>query len=145
MEGYATHRSVMATSPTPPDASANDPVYSASIFRSARDINRHVFASRTISPFSSPKKRSRSQYEDHSVQIHAEDDDVEMYDATIASPCLEYSGESKTRRIKPLRQTKCPSTVANHHIETHRSPHLNKNYPMPEVDSVDPKNDPFLL
>lgn len=135
MEGYSTTRTI--------DASIGDPSSVSPIFRSARDINQAVFKPGTVSPFCSPKKRGRVDYEGTADESDASQDvDVEMHDI-VAEPSkadaisVGKPGGTVGRPTKPLPRLKLNSKAPKY-------PHMAHDQPTPHVDSLQPGGDPFL-
>lgn len=73
------------------------------IFQSSRDINQRLLKDWTPSPFSSPKKRSRCDYEieDALEEDLAEDMEIDPEEANPQNP----AEDTPQRPIKPLRRT----------------------------------------
>lgn len=137
MEGYRT----TAVSTQTADAATTNPVIAAPIFRSAQDINFQIFKSGTVSPFCSPKKRDRFQYEDLAESTDAEDTDVEMGEAASVQQSTESSDTPVRRRLKPLRKLKLQASPAK--APTNPSSVIGEQR-SPQATSVDPQHDPFL-
>ena len=96
----------------------NDVEKQTQIFQSSRDINHRVLRNWTPSPFSSPKKRTRCDYE---VEEEDERDDMEIdpVDVTLQNPA-----ESILQRpIKPLRRTLFTSTASKPSLSQNRADH----------------------
>lgn len=135
MEGYrttpatSTQQSVEAPSETAP-----------SIFRSARDINGDIFKP-TVSPFCSPKKRGRFQYEDSVESSDEETTDVEMDDMVQASLIVKSADTPIRRPMKPLRKFAPQASP----VKTPINPtNVLSGQSRPQAASVDPQHDPFL-
>lgn len=76
----------------------------AQIFQSSRDINHRVLRSWTPSPFSSPKKRSRYDYEAEDA-LEEEDEVGECMELDPGEPDLQTLAEDHSQRpVKPLRR-----------------------------------------
>ena len=76
----------------------------AQIFQSSRDINHRVLRCWTPSPFSSPKKRSRHDYEvEDALEEEGEGEGMEIdpVEANLQSLAQDIS----QRPVKPLRRT----------------------------------------
>lgn len=72
------------------------------IFESSRDINHRVLRDWAPSPFSSPKKRSRYDYEaDDALEEEDEGMEVDPMEANLQTPAKDHS----QRAVKPLRRT----------------------------------------
>lgn len=105
MEGYSIDRTA------PPMAQnahtgASDGVAEPAheIFLSSRDINHRVLRGWTPSPFSSPKKRNRYDYEaDDALKEEDEIESMEI-DPNEANPQIPAEDRSQ-RPVKPLRRT----------------------------------------
>ena len=104
MEGYSID-------PTAPLVAQNGHTHAsegvaepAQIFQSSRDINHRVLRNWTPSPFSSPKKRSRYDYEaDDALEEEDEGEGMEI-DPGVPNPQTTAQDHSQ-RPIKPLRRT----------------------------------------
>ncbi|KAF9780196.1 hypothetical protein BJ322DRAFT_1112865 [Thelephora terrestris] len=102
MEGYSTDRAELLQ-----DERADlggGVAETAQIFQSSRDINRRVLRHWTPSPFSSPKKRSRYDYEvEEALEEEGEGEEMEI-DHLVAN--LQSLAEGISHRpMKPLRRT----------------------------------------
>lgn len=81
----------------------------AQIFQSSREINHRVLRNWTPSPFSSPKKRSRYDYEAEGAL--EEEDEGEGMEIDPVEPNPQGPAEDVPQRpIKPLRRTLFPET-----------------------------------
>lgn len=104
MEGYSVDR----TAPLMAQNAHTDARVSvagpAEIFQSSRDINDRVLKDWTPSPFSSPKKRSRYNYEaDDAPEEEEEEGGMEI---DLEGANLQTLVEDRSQRpIKPLRRT----------------------------------------
>ena len=136
MEGYLTNRDPVGTNSNTVSASTRSPTFDPLIFRSARDTNQAVFTSGSISPFPSPRKRGRIEYEDQPESADDTDDDVdvEMHDTDSIPPDFE----PRSRLIKPLRKTRRPIIVDPFPMTSISDP------PKPHVDGVSTNEDPFI-
>ena len=105
-EGYSIDRTVPLVAQNPARADAGDGVADqAQIFQSSRDINHRVLRHWTPSPFSSPKKRTRCDYEAEDA-LEGEDEGGDMdIDSREADPQLTPAEAHSRRPIKPLRRT----------------------------------------
>ena len=122
MEGYSIDRTA------PPVAQnahedANDGVAEhTQIFQSSRDINHRVLGNWIPSPFSSPKKRNRYDYEaEDAVEEEAEGEGMEIDPGEANLPTL--AEDNPHRPIKPLRRT----LLADASIPSKPSVSQNKN------------------
>jgi len=103
MEGYSTD-------PTAPLVAQNGHTYAsegvaeaAQIFQSSRDINHRVLRNWTPSPFSSPKKRNRYDYE--AEDALEEEDEGECMEVDPGDPDPQPAAQDHSQRpIKPLRR-----------------------------------------
>lgn len=102
MEGYSTDRAEPYQNE---HKDVGDGVAeTAQIFQSSRDINHRVLRCWTPSPFSSPKKRSRYDYEvEDALEEEGEGDGMKIdpVEANLQSPAQDIS----QRPVKPLRRT----------------------------------------
>lgn len=97
MEGYSIERHARTD--------ASDGVAEpAQIFQSSRDINSRVLRDWTPSPFSSPKKRTRHDYEAEDALEEEEEGEGMEVDPGGADPPTPVADHSQ-RPIKPLRRT----------------------------------------
>lgn len=104
MEGYSVDRTASVVAQDVHTA-ARDPVAdSGEIFQSARDINHRVLKDWTPSPFSSPKKRTRYDYEAGDA-FEEEDDDASMEIDPKETNLQTRTGNYSQRPVKPLRRT----------------------------------------
>lgn len=100
MEGYSVDRTAPQNMHTDVGDGVAEP---AQIFQSSRDINYRVLGNWTPSPFSSPKKRSRYDYEAECA-LEEEEEDVMEIDPGETNPQTPVENQSR-RPIKPLRRT----------------------------------------
>ena len=75
------------------------------IFQSSRDINHRVLGNWTPSPFSSPKKRCRYDYEAESALEEEDEEEGMKIDPGEANFQQTLAENSFQRPIKPLRRT----------------------------------------
>ena len=110
----------------------------AQIFQSSRDINHRVLKDWAPSPFSSPKKRSRYDYEAECVLEEGDEEESMEIDTTAEGVDLHTPlGDHSQRPIKPLRRTlfadasKTHKTLISHtqilHL-LHESPQLENPF-----------------
>ena len=120
MEGYSVDR----TAPQNAHPDASDAVAEpAQIFQSSRDINHRVLGNWIPSPFSSPKKRTRCDYEAECAL--EEEDEGEDMEIDPGEPNLQQSlAENQSQRpIKPLRRTLFASKSPNPQDQAPYTPH----------------------
>jgi len=105
MEGYSIDRTgpPVPTQSAPTDAS-DGVAGPAQIFQSSRDINHRLLRNWTPSPFSSPKKRTRYDYEAEDALEEEDEEEGMEVDPGEANPQTPIRNHSH-RPIKPLRRT----------------------------------------
>lgn len=109
---------------------------SAQIFQSSRDINHRVLRDWTPSPFSSPKKRCRGDYEaDDALEEDKEDGmEIDPDEADLRTPAKDHS----QRPIKPLRRTLfLDAFIAS-------KPFISQSHTLSAGDDVSRSENPFL-
>jgi len=102
MEGYSIDRTAPVVAQDAHTASSDGVAETEQIFQSSRDINHRVLGNSVPSPFSSPKKRSRYDYETEGAL--EEEDEGEGMEIDPREANLQTSAEAQ-RPIKPLRRT----------------------------------------
>lgn len=137
MEGYSVDR----TAPVVVQGThiaARDPVAdSGQIFQSARDINHRLLKDWTPSPFSSPKKRTRYDYEAGDA-LEDEDGDVNMEIDPKGTNLQTRREDYSQRPIKPLRRTLFSDTF------TIPKPTISQNRVLHADHSTSRSENPFL-
>jgi hypothetical protein len=104
MEGYTIDRTAPLVAQDAHAGASDDVAEPAQIFRSSREINHRVLKDWTPSPFSSPKKRSRYDYEVEDALVEEDEGtgmEVDPVEANPQSPTQDIL----QRPIKPLRRT----------------------------------------
>ena len=137
MEGYSVDRTASVVAQGA-HTDARDPVAdSGQIFQSARDINHRVLKDWTPSPFSSPKKRTRCDYEAGDA-LEQEDGDVSM-EIDPEGANLQTSTEGYSQRpVKPLRRTLFPGA------STTPRPSISQNLALHADYCTSRSENPFL-
>lgn len=131
MEGYSIDRTAsIQNEHTDPGDGVAEP---AQIFQSSRDINHRVLRDWTPSPFSSPKKRNRYNYE---VDDALEEEDLgESMEIDPIGTNPQNSAENISQRpIKPLRRTLFVgvSTPSKPSIPQNHAPYVDHGNSRPE-------------
>ena len=101
MEGYSIDRVPSQNARTDASDAVAEPTQ---IFQSSRDINHRVLRDWTPSPFSSPKKRNRYDYEAGDAleeETEGEGMEIDPMEANLQIPAKDRS----QRAVKPLRRT----------------------------------------
>jgi len=104
MEGYSIDRTAPLVAQDAHTAASDGVAETAQIFQSSRDINHRVLGNWVPSPFSSPKKRSRYDYEAEDAlgeEDEGEGMEIDPREANLQTPADDLS----PRPIKPLRRT----------------------------------------
>lgn len=104
MEGYSIDRGAPLVVQDAHTAASDAVAEPTQIFQSSRDINHRVLRDWAPSPFSSPKKRSRYDYEaDEALEEEDEGGGMEIdpMETNLQTP----AGDILPRAVKPLRRT----------------------------------------
>jgi hypothetical protein len=103
MEGYSVDRAASLANQNAHTDASDAVAEPTQIFQSARDINHRVLNGLAPSPFSSPKKRSRYNYEadDALEEEEGEDMEIDPMEVNLQTPAKDRS----QRAVKPLRRT----------------------------------------
>lgn len=120
MEGYSLDRTAPPVAQNAHTDISDGVAERTQIFQSSRDINHRVLRDWTPSPFSSPKKRSRYDYEaDDALEEEDEDGGMEIdpMEANLRTPVEDHS----QRPVKPLRRTLFPDTSIISKLSTSQS------------------------
>ena len=103
MEGYSIDPTAPLVAQNGHTSASEGVAEPAQIFQSSRDINHRVLRNWTPSPFSSPKKRNRYDYEaEDALEEEAEGEGMEV-DPGESNPQTTAQDNSQ-RPIKPLRR-----------------------------------------
>ena len=110
MEGYSIDRAAASSVAQNAQTDACDAVAEPTqIFQSSRDINHRVLRDWAPSPFSSPKKRSRYDYEADDALEEEEGDEGEVMEIDPMEAGLQTTAKDRSQRaVKPLRRTLFP-------------------------------------
>jgi len=103
MEGYSVDPTAPLVAQNGHTCASEGVAEPAQIFQSSRDINHRVLRNWTPSPFSSPKKRSRYDYE--AEDALEEEDEGEGMEVDPGEPNPRTAAQDHPQRpIKPLRR-----------------------------------------
>lgn len=103
MEGYSIDRTAPPLAQNAHADAADGVAEPAQIFQSSREINQRVLRDWIPSPFSSPKKRRRYDYE---ADDALEEDEGEGMEIDPEEANLQTTAEDRSQRpVKPLRRT----------------------------------------
>jgi len=107
MEGYSLDRTAPPVAQNAHADAGDNVAERAQIFQSSRDINHRVLRDWTPSPFSSPKKRTRYDYEaDDALEEETEGEGMEI--DPMEANLQTLAGDRSQRPVKPLRRSLFP-------------------------------------
>jgi len=137
MEGYSIDPTAPPTTLNAHTDVSEGVAEPARIFQSSRDINHRVLRNWTPSPFSSPKKRNRCDYE--AEDALEEEDEAEGMEVDLGETNPQTTAQDHSQRpIKPLRRALFADTsIAS-------KPPISQNQPLYAHHDSSNSENPFL-